>query len=131
MCIQSWEQEDRASKKKGKKQQENGLIQGLQMVVQSAVQQKERNSPYIQLNINISVSESITPGWKWGLRETCPFPSQTVFDGLIKLSLPDSMTSIFEELMYTEKVAKVSRLVTPELHIHYMHNWNWIWLNFH
>lgn len=95
-----------------------------------------RNTPYIQplwrkLNINISVSESITSGWKWVLRKTCLIPSQTVFDGLIKSSLPDSMTSIFEELMYTGRVAKVSRLVTPELHIHYMHNWNWIWLNFH
>lgn len=33
----------------------------------------------------------------------------------------------FEELMYTGRVAKVFQgLVTPELHIHYMHNWNWI-----
>lgn len=42
------------------------------------------------------------------------------------LCQPDSLTSIFEELMYTGRVAKVSRLATPELHIHYMYNWNWI-----
>lgn len=41
-------------------------------------------------------------------------------------SQPDTVTSIYEELMYTRRVAKVSRLVTPEFHIHYMYNWNWI-----
>lgn len=42
------------------------------------------------------------------------------------LSQRDSVTSILVELTYTGRVAKVSTLVTPELRLHYMYNWNWI-----
>lgn len=99
-----------------------------------------RNTPYIaplwgKLNINSSFSEPITRvnesegegNLLWLLPKLC------LIGLLIWLvpSQPDSATSIFEELMYTGKVAKVSRLLTTELHIHYMYNWKWIWSDFH
>lgn len=62
-------------------------------------------------------------------RKLIGLPPKVCLMGLSNRLVPgqnESMTSIFEDFMYTQSVAKVSRPVTPELHIHYMYNWNWI-----
>lgn len=91
LCIQPREQKDNASLRKRQSIQESSVTWGeTSLWMYSLLPSRKKHSLHQtfmgELNINTSFSEPITNGWKWGLRKIYPSPSQTVFDGLIKLA---------------------------------------------
>lgn len=135
-CIQPRELADDASEKKRQCQQ-SSILKRWQTSLQMAAQfsDEEKNT----LSTSNLYGEAKYKHWllrgnykqmkvqmKANLAEFLPLPLKAPFDGILNWLVPNqfnSMTSIFEQLMYTVKVA---RLVTPELHNQYVYNWNWI-----